>query len=124
MQVTALDHINISTTNIETSARFYAELLDLDIRNIPAPVSPDYARWLYDHAGNPIIHLVKRDPTAESTGPIHHVALNCIGKEELIARLRERGAEFSVHDNTSINLTQIFTRDPHGILLELNFRTV
>lgn len=121
MRVNALDHVNISTTDTASSARFYAELLDLEPRNGPAPFPPERVMWLYDHAGHPIIHLVKRDCEPGETGPIDHVALNCSGKDELLARLRERGIEPRIYENTALNMTQIFTRDPHGVMLELNF---
>lgn len=122
MRVNALDHVNISTTDIAASARFYADLLDLEVRDGPGAIPPEQVRWLYDHKGHAIIHLVNRDCAPGATGPIDHVALNCSGKDEMLARLRARDIEFSVHEVASMNLTLIFTRDPHGILLELNFR--
>jgi hypothetical protein len=122
MRVNALDHINISTVDLVGSAHFYADLLDLEIRNGPAMLPADQVRWLYDHKGHAIIHLVKRDPVPGATGPIDHVALNCSGKEDVLARLRARAAEFSVYEVAEMNQTLIFTRDPHGVLLELNFR--
>lgn len=121
MRVNALDHINISTTDIASSARFYAELLDLDPRNSPTPIPPEQVMWLYDHSGHPLIHLVKRDCAPGETGPIHHVALNCSGKDEVLARLRKLGIEPAVHENAALKRTLIFARDPHGIMLELNF---
>lgn len=120
MRVNALNHINISTTDVTSSARFYADLLDLKISDGPMSLPSDQVQWLYDHAGHAIIHLVKRDCAPGSTGPIDHVALNCSGKDEMLARLRARSIEFSVYE-AATNLTLIFTRDPHGILLELNF---
>lgn len=122
MRVNAIDHVNISTSDIAASVRFYAELLDLEARDVPASVPPDHAQWLYDHAGHAIIHLVKRDCASDSTGPIDHIALNCSDKDEMLARLRALGVEFSVHEAIALKRTLIFTRDPHGVLLELNFR--
>ena len=121
MRVNALDHINISTTDIAASARFYAELLDLDPRNGPAPLPPEQVMWLYDHSGHPIIHLVKRDIAPGATGPIDHVALNCSGKDELLGRLRKLGIEPAIHEVAALKRTLIFARDPHGVMLELNF---
>ena len=129
MRVNALDHVNIFTDDMPTSAKFYAELLDLDVRNGPAPSRPEHVRWVYDDQNRPIIHLnargapqaFPRDCPPGPTGPIHHVALNCTGKEEVVGRLQARGAEFSLNQIASIGLTQIFTHDPNGVLLELNF---
>jgi catechol 2,3-dioxygenase-like lactoylglutathione lyase family enzyme len=129
MRVNHLDHVNIYTDDMPTSAKFYAELLDLDVRNGPAPSRPEQVQWVYDDQNRPIIHLnsggmqaaFKRDCLPGPTGPIHHVALNCSGKAEVMGRLEASGAEFSLNQIASIGLTQIFTHDPNGVLLELNF---
>jgi catechol 2,3-dioxygenase-like lactoylglutathione lyase family enzyme len=120
MRVNALDHVNIRTRDVAASARFYAELLDLEIRDVPMAIAPEQAQWLYDCSGHAIIHLFKFDCDPGSTGAIHHVALNCDGKEELLERLKRRGLDFSVHEPAQ-GPTLVFTRDPHGVLLELNF---
>jgi catechol 2,3-dioxygenase-like lactoylglutathione lyase family enzyme len=123
MPVTALDHVNIRTRDVQASARFYVELLGLEARNGPMELPPEKVQWLYDAHERPIIHLNSFTPIGEgSTGPIDHVALACSGKAEMLERLTRMGAEFQVNEMASIGLTQIFTRDPHGVLLELNFR--
>jgi len=129
MRVNALDHVNIFTDDMAASARFYAELLELSVRDGPAPLRPDQVQWVYDDQDRPIVHLnargapqaFPRDCPPGPTGPIHHVALNCSGKAEVVARLSARGAAFSLNEIASIGLTQIFTQDPNGVLLELNF---
>jgi catechol 2,3-dioxygenase-like lactoylglutathione lyase family enzyme len=129
MRVNALDHINILTEDLAATTRFYAELLDLDVRDGPPPLPPTLVQWVYDDQNRPILHInargapqaFARDCPPGPTGPIHHVALNCSGKAEVVARLTARGADFTVQDIASIGLTQIFTHDPNGVLLELNF---
>jgi catechol 2,3-dioxygenase-like lactoylglutathione lyase family enzyme len=129
MKVNWLDHVNIYTDDMPGSAKYYAELLELDVRNGPAPSRPEQVQWVYDEQNRPIIHLnargapqaFPRDCPPGATGPIHHVALNCSGKDEMVGRLTSRGAEFKVQQIASIGLTQIFTHDPNGVLLELNF---
>lgn len=124
MHVNALDHVNIRTRDIAASARFYAELFDLEVRNGPASMTAEQVQWLCDRSGRAIIHLVQHDDekgAPGSTGPIDHVALHCSGKRELIERLKQRGAEFGVHEVAIAGRTLVFTRDPHGIMLELNF---
>jgi len=129
MQVNALDHVNIFTDDMPGSAQFYADLLDLDVRNGPPPSRPEQVRWVYDKADRPIIHLnargapqaFPRECPPGLTGPIHHVALNCSGKDEVVKRLKARAAAFEERRIASIGLTQIFTQDPNGVLLELNF---
>lgn len=121
MRVNALDHVNIRTRDVVASAQFYADVLGLEPRNGPASLPADQVRWLYDANDRAIIHLFRHDCAPGSTGPIHHVALSCSGKEALLERLRARGAEYSLNEVPSIGLTQVFTYDPHGVLLELNF---
>ncbi len=129
MQVNALDHVNIITADLEGTAVFFGELFGLERRDAPAPATPLTAQWLYDGAGRAIIHLnsldcrrtFEREVIAGPTGSIHHVALNCSGYDELIARLEARGLERQTNVVTSIGLRQIFTLDPNGVLLELNF---
>ncbi len=130
MIVQRLDHVNIICRDLGTTARFYAELLDLEERDGPAHMQPDQVRWMYDASGNAILHLnsadfsrrYDRDVTNdEKTGAIHHVAFRCNDFDAMIARLEARGAHYKVNDRSSSGLMQIFTADPNNVLLELNF---
>ncbi len=129
MKVNALDHVNIITADLEGTARFYAEVFELERRNAPPPLTPQWAQWMHDDAGRAIFHInstdcprtFERDVLPGPTGSIHHVALNCSGYGEVKARLDARGMEHQVNLVESIGLRQIFTMDPNGVLLELNF---
>ena len=130
MIVERLDHVNIITDRLAESAQFYADLLDLEERDGPAPLKREQVRWMYDSGGNAILHLNSTDcprafdrevtPGGE-TGAIHHVALRCGDFHAVEARLKARGADYTVNDLSSIGLRQIFTADPNNVLLELNF---
>ncbi len=130
MQVEALDHVNIITDRLDVSAGFYAEVLGLERRFAPPPLTPENAAWMYDGAGRAIVHINTLDaPKAyerESlpgslTGALHHVALRVSGYDELKARLDARGADYRENVVAAIGLRQIFTADPNNVLLELNF---
>lgn len=130
MKVEALDHVNIITDELDGTARFYAELLGLERRNAPPPLTPLTAQWMYDDAGRAIVHINSLDapktydrPTVpgDLTGALHHVALRVSGYEELKARLDARGADYRENVVVAIGLRQIFTADPNNVLLELNF---
>ena len=129
MQVEALDHINIITGDLDGTANFYAELLELDRRDGPPPLTPQNAQWMYDDNDRAVLHINSLDcPRAYDrevepgpTGSIHHVALRCSGYEEMVERLDGRGADYKVNLVEAIGLRQIFTQDPNGVLLELNF---
>jgi len=130
MKVNALDHVNIIAADLDSSARFYADLLDLERRDAPAPLTPRIAQWLCDASGRIILHLNSADcprafdrevPPGSETGAVHHIAFSCSGHDEAVARLTARGAEFTLNRVDSVGLRQIFTRDPDNVLLELNF---
>ena len=129
MKVRALDHVNIIAADLDGTARFYAELFGLERRNGPPPLTPDTAQWMFDDAGRAIFHInsvdcprtFQREVAPGPTGSIHHVALACSGYDDMIARLDARGMERQVNTVAAIGLRQIFTMDPNGVLLELNF---
>ncbi|MEP6868133.1 MAG: VOC family protein, partial [Novosphingobium sp.] len=99
MKVNALDHVNIITADLDGTARFYAELFDLERRDAPPPLTPATAQWMHDQAGRAILHLnstdcartYEREVMPGPTGSIHHVALNCSGYDDVMARLDARG---------------------------------
>jgi catechol 2,3-dioxygenase-like lactoylglutathione lyase family enzyme len=129
MRVNALDHVNIITADLERTASYYAGLFGLERRDAPAPLTPANAQWMFDAAGRAIVHInsldcpraFDRNVSPGPTGALHHVALNCTGYDEMIARLQGRSLEYQVNLVTAIGLRQIFTVDPNGVLLELNF---
>ena len=130
MQVNALDHVNIITDDLDKTSRFYVDLLDLDRRDGPPPLTPQTAQWLYDKENRPILHINSLDCTrtfdrevhpGSETGAIHHVALNCSGYDEVVGKLDAMGAEYQTNLVAAIGLRQVFTADPNNVLLELNF---
>ena len=129
MRVEALDHVNVITADVEGTARFYAELLDLEPRDGPPPLTHANARWMYDKAGRAIVHIngldcpraYDREVRPGPTGALHHVALRCFGYQELRTRLAARAISHQLNDVTAIGLRQIFVLDPNQVLLELNF---
>ena len=130
MQVEALDHVNIITDRLEETARWYVDMLNLERRDAPPPLTPETAQWMFDRQGRAIVHINsvecartydrKVEPGA-LTGALHHVALRLTGYEELKARLDTRGADYEENLVEAISLRQIFTADPNNVLLELNF---
>ena len=131
MKINALDHINIITEDLEGTARFFSELFDLDLRDGPPPLKPEYVQWLYDDQDRAIFHInsvdmpqaFPRETRSEPmTGAIHHVALDCSDHLDMMNRLDARNIEYKLNDIPSISLKQIFFTEHNGVLLELNFR--
>lgn len=130
MQVEALDHVNIITDRLDETAQWYADLLQLERRDAPPPLTPQTAQWMFDAQGRAIIHINSVDcartydrevTPGDLTGALHHVALRLTGYEEMKARLDARGADYQENLVEAISLRQIFTADPNNVLLELNF---
>ena len=129
MTVKTLDHINIQTRDMAESIRFYEDLLGLVAKAAPRR-KPSERQWLY--AGDrAVIHLnlFGTDNTyprevipCGTTGAIHHVAFECTGLEDTIARLVAKGLRYERAELPEISLTQLFVVDPNNVLLELNFR--
>ncbi|CAN7410638.1 VOC family protein [Phenylobacterium sp. LjRoot219] len=120
MPVTGLNHVNIRTTDVASSAKFYVDLFDFEFRQGPV-VMGNQSNWLFDRQGNAIIHFRVLGADSTSTGPIDHVALNCEGKADILSRLEARNIKFAMAENLTPGVTQVFVTDPHGVALELNF---
>lgn len=132
MSVKGLDHVNIVTDDIAAATAFYTALLGLtlDLR-IPAAMK-DAAAWLCDEEGRPIVHLNHRSlgrafdrdfPASAETGAIHHVAMACDDYDATVARIEGMALSYETAEVPMARLRQIFVRDPHNVLLELNFYT-
>ena len=117
--VGGLDHINIETTDLEASVRFYEQVLGMQTGWRPGFDVP--GAWLYVDE-QPAIHLVLRESAHTGpTGAIHHVALKATGLEDMIHLLEQHGVEFSRTVVPDLDVTQLFIEDPNGVRLELNF---
>ena len=120
MAISALNHVNIITDDLDATRKFYADvigLIDGDRPDFPFP-----GAWLYitDEA---VIHLVGvDDQPAEGTGTIDHVAFEAHGINEMEALLEGRKILFHVRDVPGRDIRQVFLHDPNGVKIELNFR--
>lgn len=130
MHVEAIDHVNIITADLEATAGFFAEVLGLERRDGPPPLTPRNAQWMFDASGRAVVHINTHDAPAAyardttpgpSTGALHHVALRCVGHDAMVTRLTERGVDHRCNRVAAIGLRQIFVNEPNGVLLELNY---
>ena len=129
MPVESLDHVNVATADLDRAEAFYRDLLDLESRAAPPPMTHATARWMCDRSGRAILHLnsidyrrqFDRDMSPGPTAALHHVALRCTDHSETLARIERMGLDYRLNEVTAIGLRQIFVHDPDGVLLELNF---
>ena len=127
MPTAALDHVNIQTTRLTDTVRFFADVLELAASDPPPPLDPALVQWMFDDNGRAIFHLTTPGSIGSynesaDTGAVHHVALDCSGHDAMVARLDRLGVAHRENHVTAIDLKQIFVRDPNGVLLELNYR--
>ena len=130
LRVNQLDHVNVQTTRLAETVRFYADVLDLRVGDPPPPLDPGLVQWMFDAENRAIFHLttpgsmvnMAQINAADDTGAVHHVALDCSGYHEMIDRLDGKGVHHHENHVTAIDLRQIFVKDPNGVLLELNYR--
>ena len=119
MSIQALDHYTINVADLDASIRFYEDVVGL--KKGERPPIPVPGAWLYcgDH---PVVHLVSetgRD--SRGTGTMDHVAFRAIHLETYIKRLSEGSYKFKERDIPSMDLHQVFLKDPDGVTIELNF---
>lgn len=119
MKVHGLDHVNITTQDLEGTIAFYREVLGLEPGE--RPPFPFPGAWLYA-GGRPVVHLGVRPASGGSTGAVDHVAFAASGFEAFRRRLEERGIPYSTAVVPGTDMRQIFLRDPNGVKIELNFR--
>lgn len=141
MVVRRLEHYNIRTTKFAETVKFYDDALGMKARRAPMLPEDGPATWIYDDSGVAAIHLTPVDPADplgsyakmtqyrggegdaafEGSGAIDHVAFECEGIEEIKARLTAMNVKF-VENVFPGFLSQLFLKDPNGVMLELNFR--
>ena len=120
MPVTAFQHVNTRSRDVERTKAFYL-LLGLSVGDRPPFASRGY--WLY-LGGQPVLHLVQRpdgDVHHEGSGNLDHVAFQATDLEGTRRALSEAGLPFREAVVPRDNTVQIFVRDPDGITVELNF---
>lgn len=133
MSVRTLDHVNIRTADVPATAAFFRDLLDLKAGIAPGAESMEQGCWMYDPQGHPIVHIGAADAAypsdgmapftpGETSGALHHVALECDDYAGMLTRIEAAGHEVASSDIPQIGLRQLFVKEPNGILLELNFR--
>jgi catechol 2,3-dioxygenase-like lactoylglutathione lyase family enzyme len=132
--LTRLEHYLVLTDDIEKTKDFYCDVLGMKEGFRPELEFPGY--WLYVDA-TPCIHIgewaaysvwtkkvgIPISTRAPTTGPVDHIAFNATGFDEMRARIKERDLPFSENSLPEIGMRQIFTRDPNGVPIEMNFRT-
>lgn len=120
MPLTAFDHVNIRTNNLDAMISWYANVLDLH-----AGPRPDFGfpgAWLYlgDQA---IIHLVEVDGQPKAAGDVtlEHFALRATNMADFLAALETNGVEAGISAVPSLPIVQVNIFDPDGNHIHIDF---
>ncbi len=115
--IQALDHVGIHVADVEVSAKFYADVLGLEV--IPRPDLDFPGQWLRIGTAQEL-HLIGKnsDPTGRPPGE-RHFALEVRDADAWATRLGDHGVTFKGPNSRPDGAKQIFFRDPDGHVIEL-----
>jgi catechol 2,3-dioxygenase-like lactoylglutathione lyase family enzyme len=128
MVITGLFHIAIKTADLESTIRFYRDVLGMRVAPRPNFATP--GAWLACSTpdNRTIIHFYADDAARDETGrfpqgtaAIDHVSLMVVGYRDTIDRLKSFGLDWREYIVPDTNLWQIFVYDPSGVQLELTY---
>jgi catechol 2,3-dioxygenase-like lactoylglutathione lyase family enzyme len=124
--VRGLDHINLRAPAdvIEQVRAFYIDVIGLREGPRPAFRSGSHGHWLY--AGDTaVLHLSigpRIEPGDRPNGYFSHFALACSDLAAARERLDAAAVRYSIDVIEERNQVQLFTVDPAGVVLELDFQ--
>lgn len=129
MTVQALEHVTIRCADLKATRDFYVAL---GLHEGARPAFPFKGYWLY-LGGVPVVHLVDANDKGSAwggeagvaerdTGPFDHVAFRGEDFARMRGQLAAAGLEFRERVVPGGALSQLFVRDPDGVLVEINFR--
>ena len=126
-----LDHINILSTKLPETIRFYEKFLGVTATIPPGDNNLSKGAWFTDDRGIAIIHVVTApfDPFQTGTAPtgevgtvVNHFAVEGTNFDELLEMMRRDGLAVRTLDVPFLGQRFIFFHDPNGVLIEVNFR--
>ena len=118
--LTAMDHVNIRTANLDDMVRWYQDILGMPTG--PRPDFPFPGAWLYvgDQA---FVHLVGVETQPQAGGEItpEHFAFRAKGMAEFLQRLEAAGIAHSIDPVPGFPVVQVNLHDPDGNHIHVDF---
>jgi catechol 2,3-dioxygenase-like lactoylglutathione lyase family enzyme len=133
MPLIDIEHYLVLTRDIDATRDFYIEVLGMKAGFRPPLGFPGH--WVY-LGDTPVIHIAEWSTytvhakakgahvstEADGTGPIDHVAFTGQDYDGVLERIRKSGARVRENNNPGNTVRQLFTFDPNGVMIEINFR--
>lgn len=124
MTTIGFNHFNLRAPHelMDELKAFYCDIVGLEQGQRPDLGTSGY--WLY--AGNQcVLHLSQTRPDetrlTHTTTTFDHVAFTCTNRAEMETRLKRHNIPFTTGQVPSIEITQLFFKDPAGNGVELSF---
>ncbi len=121
MPITAFDHVNIRTANLNAMTKWYEEILGLT--SGPRPDFGFPGAWMY-LGEHPVVHLVETatPPLAGGDVTLEHAAFRATDLTAFMEVLAARNVAHKAARIDSIGLTQINIWDPDGNHIHVDFK--
>lgn len=120
MTITAFDHVNVRTANLDAMIAFYEDVLGMS-----GGKRPDFAfpgAWMY-LGDQPLIHLVGvgEKPQAAGNVTLEHFAFRATGLSEFRRKLDARGLAYRLDRVPGFPIVQVNFHDPDGNHIHVDF---
>ena len=116
----AMNHFTITAENREATLGYYCGLLGLQEGHRPDLGFP--GAWLYAGGQHAVLHIYwDRPMPAMRTGVIDHMAFSARGLREVKSRFDAAGVKYDLRQQTGSGTWQLFSFDPNGAKVELDF---
>jgi catechol 2,3-dioxygenase-like lactoylglutathione lyase family enzyme len=119
--IIGMNHFTITAEDRAATLDFYCGLLGLVEGQRPDLGFP--GAWLYRPGGGAaVLHIYWDRPMPSlRTGVIDHMAFTTQGLKQVKARFDERGLKYELRRQAGAGTWQLFTHDPNGAKVELDF---
>lgn len=120
----SIDHSALIVNNLDATANFYADILQL--KEIPHPDRPSDIRW-FSVDGRSELHLIYKDTVVMKKHKSMHLCLSTPNLDNFIAHLKTSKIEYEDWPGKkgavtlrSDGVRQIYLQDPEGYWIEVN----
>ena len=118
--IVGMNHFTILAEDERATLDFYVGLLGLTAGERPDLGFP--GAWLYSGGPQAVLHVVFGRPLpAQRAGVIDHMAFTARDLKAVKARFDERGVAYDLRRQAGSGLWQLFSHDPNGARVELDF---
>lgn len=118
--IEGMNHFTITAEDRERTLDYYVGLLGLREGHRPDLGFP--GAWLYASGPQAVLHVYwDRPMPATRTGVIDHMAFTARDLKAVKARFDERGVKYDLRRQAGAGTWQLFSFDPNGARVELDF---